>query len=258
MTPALKNLSGLLIDLDGTVYVGDEPVAGAVEVIDFLRSRNIPFRLTTNTTTRSLSSLHGKLVSMGLPVEPHEIFSVIRAAVAYLRSKGKPSCYLLLTEDPRGDFADFPQSDEQPECVVVGDIGKYWDYELVNRVFRMVLQGADLVALHKGRYWQTESGLQVDIGAFVAGLEYVTGKEAVVIGKPSRSFFQLALEDLNLPAGQVAMVGDDIASDVGGAQQAGMHGILVRSGKYREELVAHSPVKPELTIDSIGDLVGLL
>ena len=116
----------------------------------------------------------------------------------------------------------------------------------MNKVFGMVIRGAEMVALHKGRYWQMEDGLRMDIGAFVAGLEYVTGKSATVIGKPSESFFSLVLEDLGLGAGEVVMIGDDIINDIQGAQKAGMQAVLVKTGKYRPELVETSDVKPDL------------
>ncbi len=250
--------SGFLFDLDGTVYVGDRPIDGAVSAINHIRNRGIPLRFSTNTTTRSLASLVGKLNDMGLPVGLDETFGVIQAAVSYLRRKGRPTCHVLLTDDPKSDFKEFPQTDENPEYLVIGDIGKYWDYELMNRLFRMVVNGAEMIALHKGRYWETEDGLQVDIGAFVAGLEYVTGKQATVIGKPSASFFHEVLSDMALAPEEVVMVGDDLVNDVLGAQQVGMRGVLVRTGKYREELVAQSDVKPDLIIDSVADLITLL
>lgn len=251
----LADIEGYLIDLDGTVYVGDRPIPGAIETINRLRDQGIPFRFTTNTTTKSSGTLHKKLCDLGLPVKPDEIFGVIKAAIAFLHQKGSPRCQLLLTDDPKHDFSEFPQDDATPEYIIIGDIGKYWDYRLVNDLFNKIMNGAEMIALHKGRYWQTEDGLQVDIGAFVAGLEYVTGKSSTVIGKPSESFYRLALDDLGLPAHKVAMVGDDLVSDIGGAQAVGMKGILVKTGKYREEFVEGSDIKPDFVIDSIAELV---
>jgi len=253
-----SSVKGLLIDLDGVLYVGEDAIEGASEAVSRLKSRGIPLRFTTNTTTRSLTQLHDKLTGHGIAVERHEIFGVLQAAVAFLKQRGRPACKFLLTEGPRSEFAEFPQDDANPEFVVVGDIGKQWDYNLMNEIFALLTGGAELLALHRGKFWQTEQGLRVDIGAFVAGLEYVTGKTARVMGKPSEEFFRLALADLALSAEQTAMVGDDIDSDVGGAQNAGMKGILVKTGKYREELVRQSQVRPDLTIDSIADLPGLV
>jgi ribonucleotide monophosphatase NagD (HAD superfamily) len=115
-----------------------------------------------------------------------------------------------------------------------------------------------VIALHKGKFWRANEGLKVDIGAFIAGLEYATGKEALVIGKPSPSFFQLALDDMALSAGDVAIIGDDIDADVGGGIASGLKGILVKTGKYREDYVSQCSVKPDWTLETINELIDLL
>jgi HAD superfamily hydrolase (TIGR01458 family) len=254
----LNNTKGLLLDLDGVLYVEDKPIEGAIEAVKELRERGVPMRFCTNTTVRSVRSLVEKLHRIGLPIEGDEVFSAVRAATAYLRSKGNPMCYLLVTDDPMEDFAEFEQDDQSPDYVVIGDLGKKWDHVMLQRIFEMIMGGAKMIALHKGRYWQTSEGLHIDIGAIVAGLEYATGAEAITIGKPSRSFFDLAVKDMGLQLNEAAMVGDDIDSDVGGAQRAGMTGVLVRTGKYRPHLAEESAVEPDLVIDSIADLPGLL
>ncbi|MGR9107668.1 MAG: HAD hydrolase-like protein, partial [Gammaproteobacteria bacterium] len=107
-------------------------------------------------------------------------------------------------------------------------------------------------------YWQTEDGLQMDLGGFIAALEYASSREAMIIGKPSKDFFELALKDIELPASQVAIVGDDIDSDVGGGQLAGLLGILVKTGKFRPEDLDQFPIKPDLLLDSVRDLPAAL
>jgi HAD superfamily hydrolase (TIGR01458 family) len=202
--------------------------------------------------------MHQKLVDFGLPIEPEECFGVIRAAQAFLRKLGKPRCYFLLTDDPLADFAEFATEDKNPDIVLVGDVGKVWDYALMQKVFEMIMNGSRLVALHKGKFWQTEKGLQMDLGAFVAGLEYVTKTTATVLGKPNREMFQLALDDMGLSASDALMVGDDLDNDIAGAQGCGLKGVLVRTGKFREDIFARSPVKPDLVIDSLDDLLSYL
>jgi HAD superfamily hydrolase (TIGR01458 family) len=250
-----SDIRGVLFDLDGVLFVDDELIPGAVDVLRHLDSRGVRRRYLTNITTKSLDQLNQKLVSLGLPIEREEIFSSPQAAIQYLRRKGSPSCFLVLNEDTRKDFAEFPVSESDPEYVVIGDIWDRWDYPLLNRIFRMLIGGARMVALHKGRYWHADGGLQMDIGAFVAGLEYVTGTEAVVMGKPSRDFFETALQSIDLHPEDTVMVGDDIESDIGGAQRAGIRGILVRTGKYRDELVVRSTVEPDAVVDSVADLL---
>jgi HAD superfamily hydrolase (TIGR01458 family) len=180
------------------------------------------------------------------------------AAKDYLEKKGRPVCKLVVNDEVLGDFRAFTQSDSDARAVVIGDIGNAWTYDLLNTIFRLVMGGAELVALHRNKFWQTEAGLQMDIGAFVAALEYVTGKTARVMGKPSPEFFAAALSRVGLKPSEVAMIGDDIDTDIGAAQEQGMAGILVKTGKYREAYAQASKIQPDLVLDSIADLSELL
>lgn len=250
--------TGIMFDLDGVFYIGDSVIPGAVETLMRLREKKIPCRFTTNTTTKSQATLMRKLNGLGLPIDEHEVFSAPRAAIQYLKKQNNPSCYLCLNEDLFQDFAEFEHTDISPDFVVIGDIDDAWDYPILNKLFRMIISGAEIIALHKGRYWHEPDGLYLDIGAFVAGLEYTTGKQATVIGKPNAAFYHLVAEDMNLPPEKLIMVGDDIVSDVGGAQNAGLRGILVKTGKYRKELVEASTVSPDAVIDSVANLPEIL
>jgi HAD superfamily hydrolase (TIGR01458 family) len=129
---------------------------------------------------------------------------------------------------------------------------------VLNGAFRRLMDGAELIALQKNRYWETAEGLSLDAGPFVAALEYATGQEAEVVGKPSDAFFELAMGDLGVTAERAAMVGDDVEADVGGAIDAGLAGVLVRTGKYREDLAKASGIDPTATVDSIADVPELL
>lgn len=249
----LLGIKGLLADMDGVWSVEDEPIPGAADALASLRSRGIPLRIITNTTTRTRDQLASGMRRMGLDVEEREIINAPTAALHHLRTSGVRRVRLVVDDAIIGAFAEFEQSDP-PEAVVIGDIGARWDYRLMSELFRRIVGGAEIVALHKGRYWQVKDGLSLDIGAFVAGLEYATGKTATVIGKPSPEMYRAALADLGLDAGDVVMIGDDIHHDVAGAQAAGIRGVLVKTGKYREEMIARSGVTPDLTIDSIAEL----
>lgn len=257
MTDSLSNIKGFLFDINGVFHVDNRPIDGAVEIVKKIQDK-FPCRFVTNTTTKSRETFHQSLVDIGLSIPSSSIISAPYAAVLYLRQLNNPSCYLLLSSDVKSDFAEFEQSDTNPDVVVIGDIGDRWNYEIMNRVFKMLNNGAELIALHKGKYWQAEGDLQLDIGAFIAGLEYASGKTATVVGKPSSSFFQLALAELELPCRNVVMVGDDIDSDIGGAKKAGMKGILVKTGKYRRELVDNSDVEPDKILESVAELEQVL
>lgn len=260
-----RPIRGLLVDLDGVLYVGDRPVDGAAEAVARLRTRGLPLRFLTNTSTRPVAEVEAKLMRLGFDPQPGEVVSAVRAAVLTLSRLSAAAPYLVVDEriasefdrfSPVGLFPEPPTA--EPDFVVVGDIGPRWSYALMNDLYRLCLDGARLLALHKGRSWQTAEGLQLDIGAFVAGLEYAAGVEAIVTGKPSAGIFEAAVGDIGLEAREVVMVGDDIDGDIGGAQAAGIRGVLVRTGKYRRAVAEGSKVKPWATVDSIAGLDALI
>lgn len=138
--------------------------------------------------------------------------------------------------------------------MIVGDIGAEWNYQTLNSVFNMLMRGSKLICMHKNKFWQVEDSLRMDIGAFVAALEFVSGKEAMIIGKPSPAFFHQAVSSLGLAPSEVAIVGDDIDADIGGGQSCGLLGIQVKTGKFRQKYTDRSPVSPDRMIDSIAFL----
>jgi HAD superfamily hydrolase (TIGR01458 family) len=254
----LSSTKGILFDLDGVLYVSSTAIDGAIEAVAKIRASGMPCRFVTNTSTLSLASLHKKITQLGFSIAENEIISAPQAALLHLQALQDPVCRFLLADDVKKDFAAFRQSNTEAEYIVVGDIGNAWSYELLNEVFSCLMHGAKLIAIHKNRFWQTEHGLQMDIGGFIDGLEYASGTQAMIIGKPSRDFFQIALDHMGLEAGQAVMIGDDIDVDIGGAQQAGMKGILVRTGKYRKSYADASGITPDLIIDSVAGLPNAL
>jgi len=254
----LSSIKGILFDLDGVLYVGSKPIEGAIEAVARIRTSGIPCRFVTNTSTLSLVSLQNKINALGFSIPANEIISAPQATLFYLQRQHDPVCRLLLADDIKNDFGQFRQSDTAPDYIIVGDIGNAWTYPLLNELFNSLMQGARLIAIHKNRFWQTEHGLQMDIGGFIDGLEYASGSKAMVIGKPSADFFQIALDDMGLAATETVIVGDDIDVDMAGGQGVGLKGVLVRTGKYRQAYVDASTVKPDFTIDSVVDLLGLL
>lgn len=249
----LKRIRGLLTDMDGVWFVGGEAVPGATDALARLRARGLPVRFVTNTTTKTAAQLAAKMAGMGLDVAPAEFVTTPVATARWLRANGISAVRLVVAESIRGEFAGFEES-ARPDAIVIGDVGSAWTYDLMQDLFRTVMAGAAIVAMHKGRYWQVEDGLRMDIGALVAGLEYATGRTATVIGKPSAEMFGAALASIGLPADDVVMVGDDVLMDVAGAQRAGIRGVLVKTGKYREDLFAASGVKPDLVLESVAAL----
>jgi HAD superfamily hydrolase (TIGR01458 family) len=253
-----SKIKGILLDLDGVLYIGNTPIDGAIQSIHAIRESGLICRFVTNTSTLSLTSLQAKLNNLGFDVSSSEIISAPQAALNFLRQQPQPICRFLLADDVKRDFAEFKQSNTEANFIVVGDIGNAWNYPMLNEIFSCLMLGAKLIAIHKNRFWQTELGLQMDIGAYIHGLEYASNTQAMIIGKPSPDFFKIVLDDMRLSYQEVLMIGDDIDSDIGGAQAAGLSGVLVRTGKYRQAYADHSEIKPNLIIDSIAALPRLM
>jgi HAD superfamily hydrolase (TIGR01458 family) len=248
----------LLLDLDGVLYVEDEPVDGARDAVAELRARGLALRFVTNTTSRPRRQILERLHRLGFEVAAEELSTPAALAVAHCVDHDRRRAMLLVRDDVKEDFEALDEVDERVQAVVVGDLGDAFGYEVLNRAFGHVMDGAELIALQKNRYWLTPDGLALDVGPFVAALEYATRRDAFVVGKPSKDFFATILAGIPLEAAAAAMVGDDVESDVGGALGAGLAGILVRTGKYRDDALRESGVEPTAVVDSIADVPALL
>lgn len=255
----------LIFDLDGTLYIDGAALPKAVSTIQQLRAQGYGLRFMTNTTTKTQAQLLAQLQHMGFEVLAHELVSAPQAARLYLQQlqAERPhglKVWPVLSPAITAEFAEFElvQPPQQPDIVVLGDIGEAWNLALINQLFNALQQGAQLIALHKNRFWQTGQGLHVDIGLFVAGLEYVTGKPALVMGKPALPFFEQVLQSAGCYAHEALLLGDDIDSDIGGAQQAGITAILVQTGKYRADYAKRSIIQPDALLASVAQLPDYL
>jgi HAD superfamily hydrolase (TIGR01458 family) len=250
---------GLLLDVDGVFYVGDDPVPGAADVVAWAAAEGVPYRFVTNTTSHPRSYLVDKLARFGVPVTSDGILTPAVAARELLLREHPGPVALFVPSATEEEFAGLPVLDPADEtgagAVVVGDLGDRWDFATLNRAFRLLMGRPQpwLVSLGMTRYWRDSGGLHLDVGPFTRALEFAGGVTAVVTGKPAPAFFAAAARQLGLPASRVLMVGDDIQGDVRGAQQAGMTGLLVRTGKFRPaDLDDGDP--PDAVLDSVADL----
>jgi HAD superfamily hydrolase (TIGR01458 family) len=256
----MREFQGFLIDLDGVLYIGDHAIDGAQAAIRFLEDNGYMYRYISNTTRKSRQTIASYLSNLGFDIPISYIFTPPVAAVSYMKKTRRIGYYLIATGDVYKDFEEVPGagSDTKPDWVIIGDAGDKITYGSMNAAFRCLMEGAELIALEKDRYWMAADGLSLSAGPFVQALEYATGKTAMVMGKPSKAFFNLALEDMHLRADQVAMIGDDIMTDIGGAHKAGMKGILVRTGKFCEDTVRAAGITPDWVIESFSHIRDIL
>jgi len=254
VTEHLAAIDGLLIDIEGVFIRNTEVIPGAREALQTLRARGIPYRFITNTTIYCRQTLVERLQAMGFPIQIEELFTATYAAARYLREQNAQSYYPLLLPDAQQEFAGLDVNEEKPEFVVMGDMGANFTYPRLNKALQAILNGARFIALHKQRTWRTEQGLYMDAGSFVVALEYAAEIKAEIMGKPSRAYFRMVLDDLGIAPERVAMIGDDIESDIRGAQLIGMKGWLVKSGRFRKEDLARG-IWPDQVFESIAEIV---
>lgn len=250
--------AALLIDIDGTLSQQGRLIPGAVEALDRLAARGVTFCFVTNMTSRPRRVLVDELAAMGYRVAPEAIVSAPRATRDYLITRGFSRCCLLVRRAVLEDFEGIDSVERDADAVVVGDLGAEMSFERLNAAFRCLREGAELVAMARNRFFLAEDGVALDVGPFVVALEYAAGCEATLVGKPSTAFFRAALAGLGVAARDAVVVGDDLEGDVGGAQSAGMRGVLVRTGKFREQDLRRSSVRPDAVVDSLAVIDSVL
>ncbi len=249
-------IRAVLLDLDGVLYVGDQMIEGADTAIKQLRARRMPLAGLTNTTTQSRRMIADKLNGLGIELPQGALFTPAALAVQRL---GKRSARLFIRDALLEDFSDVHEDNEHPEAIVMGDIGgEGYPPEILREIFLHLMDGAELLALHKNRFWQKPDGLHLDLGSFVAAIEYASGRQAAILGKPSIDFFHGVCSALNVEPEQALMIGDDIESDTLGAHHAGLKTCLVHSGKYRREfaesIMQNNDFLPDMQLNSIAGL----
>jgi HAD superfamily hydrolase (TIGR01458 family) len=251
-------MRGVLFDMDGVLYNSDRLIAGAVETVEWVRREGIPNLFVTNTSSRDRTALVEKLRGFGMESTVEEILTPAAAVAEWLRGPGAEGpVAVFVRPSTRREFAGLHCVDAgEVSYVVIGDLGQHWDYATLNRAFRLLYHnpGAKLIALGMTRYWLASDGISLDVAPFVAALQHATGRDPLVFGKPAARFFHAAAARLGLAPGDVLMVGDDVEADVGGAQEAGLRGALVRTGKFRPSDLEGRVRQPDVVWDSVADL----
>jgi len=248
---------GALIDLDGTlIEVGRGAMPGAAGFLDRLHARGVPYRICTNTSRRSRSEVARALAADGLRARAADIVLPASLARRTIVASGALRAMLLVPDGCLPDFSGVEAVEEGGDWVVVGDLGRGFSADRLDAAFRALMAGARFLALHRNPYWNAgpDRGLVLDAGAYIAALEHASSARATVVGKPAREFYDLALADLGLPARDVVMIGDNVENDLVGAAAAGCRTCLVRGTAFRAEALAASPVRPDIVVDSVGEL----
>lgn len=255
-------MSAILFDLDGVLYEGDRPIEGAAAAVNWFDQNNIPHLFLTNTTSKSRAELVNKLAHLGIDSAPENFLTPPVAAKQWLQTSGLKNIALFVPKTTRQEFSGFhfvSNENDDVDAVVIGDLGQQWTFEIMNHIFRMLINNSrtKLVALGMTRYWRTANGLQMDVGPMIKAIEYATDRQAVVTGKPSIDFYKAAMDLLainkNASEQNVVMIGDDIRGDVEASQRAGLKALLVRTGKFTGKDLELG-VTPDAILDSVAQL----
>ncbi len=243
----LHGVRALLLDLDGVIVVAGKLVPGAAAAVGTLERRGIPYRIVTNTSAVSRATLAHWAARAGAPIPAGRFQSALSASAAWTaRAYPDQPLYVLASEDARSEFAGQRLLSHEEAgvrgataaAVILGDSPEEATFDNLNRAFRLVRNGAELIGMHQNPWWLTADGPTLDSGAFVAGLAFAAQTRPRILGKPAGSFFAVAVSDLrrqlgrDLARGQIVMVGDDVRTDIRAAQRARLRAIFVLSGKH--------------------------
>jgi HAD superfamily hydrolase (TIGR01458 family) len=245
----------ILLDIDGVLHVSGESIPGAVEAVGRLRAENHSLRFVTNNSTRPRDKLAEELREIGFELDETEIQTTARAAA---RELGGRRVLALVMASIVPDLEGLELVGHDVDAVLIGgcdetlEPNQVFSYMNLGRAFDELQAGASFYCLHKNRWWQTSRGPMLDSGAFVAGLEYATGMEATVLGKPSPAYFAAALDALGAEPELTWLVTDDLEADVRGAQLFGIRTALVRTGKFRPEQLETTAIVPDAVVSSVA------
>jgi HAD superfamily hydrolase (TIGR01450 family) len=267
-------VGGVLFDIDGVLVTSWKPIPGAAQTLRWLTDRRIACSYLTNTTTRTRAQIAKALSAAGMSVGPDEVITAAALTADYVRTRYPGARCLLvnsgdITEDMPGldvvdsEVCESSAAPERPDVILLGGAGPEYSHLTLSRVYDWMTQGVPVVAMHRSAAWNTADGLRIDTGMYLLGMEETSGRKAVAVGKPAPAGFEVAAARLGVDPEEMVMVGDDLHNDVLAAQVVGMTGVLVRTGKFRQDTLDRwaadeFAMQPNHVIDSVADLPDVL
>ena len=266
-------IGGVLFDIDGVLVTSWQAIPGAAEALRVLADNQIARTYLTNTTTRTRSQIAGLLTDAGMDVAADEVITAAVLTAEYVRDRYPGARCFLVNSGQIGE--DMPGVDvvyasevidavpETPDVILLGGAGPEYNHVTLSRVYDWMAQGVPVVAMHRSTSWNTTEGLRIDTGMYLIGMEETSGRKATAVGKPAPEGFLASASRLGVDPDEMYMVGDDINNDVLAAQVVGMTGVLVRTGKFRQDTLDRwaaddFAMQPNHVIDTVADLPELL
>ncbi len=258
----MKQIKGILADIDGTLYFKGSPISGTIEAVEKLRKKGIKLLFFTNTDSKSPRTVFNTLNEYGFSIKEREIFTPIIALKEFLAECPDKKIYLVTTEEVKEEFQKFRhiKGSEVPDFVIIGDFHDNWDVNRLNVAFQYVIKyNAILLGTQGNKYYLDRNGEPViDTGSFVWMVANAANVTPKIFGKPSKEYFVQALKRLDLSAKNTVVIGDDIESDIEGALNANIRGILVKTGKGQFYQPSKARIKPDLVIESFSSILEYL
>jgi 4-nitrophenyl phosphatase len=261
--PVKLKFKGFIFDLDGSIFKGDRPIAGAREVVEALRRQGRKVLFLTNNSASTTQSYVEKLCGMGIDVRQEEILTSAVATATYMRGLERGGVYVVGEGSLKSALSDegFPILDEESATeakYVVCGLDRGVTYQKLAAASLALQNGAEFIASNADPRLPTDRGYMPGAGAIIDAIKATTGMRPKVIGKPTRRMMSMALKKIGLGRTEVAVAGDALETDIKAAKNAGIFSILFLTGVTRREDLRHARILPDLTLDSIADLMGMI
>jgi 4-nitrophenyl phosphatase len=257
-----KDIKGILVDLDGTIYRGNRLIDGATKFLDWIRCRNIEYLLLTNNSTTTPEKIVNNLNFLGIQEMTSRIMTSALATAQYLLDIGAKNAKVFIIGE-NGLFQalidqGFLITEEHPDYVVVG-LDRNVDMSKLSIGFTALLHGAKFILTNPDKILPVEGGVFVPgAGSISALLEYATGLSPIIIGKPHPLIYQIAARKLGYDPKELIIIGDSLETDIKGGQALGISTCLVITGVTSREQLDESNIKPDYVVNSLSDLIGIL
>ena len=254
----LRARKGFICDMDGVIYLGNQLLPGVAEFVNWLNENDKRFLFLTNSSERSPKELQQKLQRMGLDIGEEHFYTSALATAAFLK-KQAPGCTAFVIGAPGLLNALYDvgvtMNDVDPDYVIVGETASY-NYEVITKAVRLVLNGARLIATNSDLTGPTEFGIAPACRSLVAPIELATGKKAYFMGKPNPLMMRTGLQLLGVRSEEAAMVGDRMDTDVIAGMESGLATVLVLPGCTSRTDVNDYPYRPTYILNGVGDIPG--
>ncbi|MFX1286464.1 MAG: HAD-IIA family hydrolase [Promethearchaeota archaeon] len=251
------SIRGLIFDIDGVLEFQGEVCIGAVNTIDSLRDNGFILRFLTNSTLKSRKSCTNELKKKGFCIFEEEVFTASYATAVYLQNLHPKSCWVMLEREGINEFKQFIHDLESPEYIIMGDFRNNFNFKNLNKTLRLLLKGAKFIIMIPELVDHSMGEIELNVGSWGQMLDKASGVKATYIGKPNPYMFELTLKSMNLAKSEVIMVGDQVSTDIKGAQSFGIRSILLRTGEFHEGDLTNDS-KPDFILDSIQNILGLV